>query len=91
MDNLNAGERRLRASVDRGGWRPVRDAERQIARYRRSASVHLRKEARINVRLSKDDLAGLRRRAMDEGLPYQTLISSLLHGSANPRDDGGRR
>ena len=79
MVNLDAGERRLRASVDRGDWRPVRDAARRIAHYRRLASVHLKKEARINIRLTKDDLAGLRRLAMDEGLPYQTLISSLLH------------
>ncbi|MEK7765589.1 MAG: antitoxin [bacterium] len=49
------------------------------ARLQRLAVGHLRKDAKINVRLSQQDLDGLRRRASEEGLPYQTLISSLLH------------
>jgi len=37
------------------------------------------KDQRINIRLSSDDLRGLQARAQEEGLPYQTLISSVLH------------
>ena len=38
-----------------------------------------RKDKRINIRLSGRDLAALQRRALEEGIPYQTLVSSVLH------------
>lgn len=38
-----------------------------------------RKDARINIRLSSQDLDGLKIKAIEEGIPYQTLISSILH------------
>ena len=39
----------------------------------------MRKDARINIRLSTADLEMLKRRAAEEGLPYQSLIASVLH------------
>lgn len=39
----------------------------------------MRKDARINIRLSNADLEMLKRRAAEEGLPYQSLIASVLH------------
>ncbi len=44
-----------------------------------AAANYLRKEAKINIRLTRHDLEGLRRIASREGLPYQTLIASVLH------------
>lgn len=44
-----------------------------------AAGHYLRKDTKINIRLSSHDLDGLRRAAVKEGLPYQTLISSVLH------------
>ncbi|MFN0101856.1 MAG: hypothetical protein ACKV2U_07175 [Bryobacteraceae bacterium] len=44
-----------------------------------AARRYLRKDVRINVRLSTADLEMLKRRAAEEGLPYQTLIASILH------------
>lgn len=38
-----------------------------------------KKDKRINIRLSGRDLAALQRRALEEGIPYQTLVSSILH------------
>jgi len=38
-----------------------------------------RKDQRINIRISSKDLEAIQKRALEEGLPYQTLISSLLH------------
>ena len=38
-----------------------------------------RKDARINIRLSSKDLRGLQKKALSEGIPYQTLIASILH------------
>ena len=39
----------------------------------------LKKDKRVNIRMSKHDLIAIQRRAIKEGLPYQTLISSLIH------------
>ncbi len=39
----------------------------------------LQKDARINIRLPSKDLRGLQKRALSEGIPYQTLVASILH------------
>jgi predicted DNA binding CopG/RHH family protein len=44
-----------------------------------SADVAFKKEKRINIRLSGHDLSAIQRRALEEGIPYQTLVSSVLH------------
>ena len=43
------------------------------------AEETFRKDKRINIRISNRDLALLQRRALEEGIPYQTLVSSILH------------
>ena len=44
-----------------------------------AAKNYLKKEARINIRISYPDLSSLKRRASVEGLPYQSMIASILH------------
>ena len=44
-----------------------------------AAEETFKKNKRINIRISERDLQALQRRAMEEGMPYQTLISSVLH------------
>ena len=55
------------------------DQEEELAFTKKAAANYLRKEAKINIRLTRHDAEGLRRIAVKEGLPYQTLISSILH------------
>ena len=45
----------------------------------RYAKATFRKDRRLNIRLSSKDLEAIQKRALAEGLPYQTLIASLLH------------
>jgi predicted DNA binding CopG/RHH family protein len=49
------------------------------------AKTALRKDRRINIRISENDLIQLQRKAVQDGLPYQTLISSVLHKFINGR------
>lgn len=51
----------------------------EIENAREAAASYLKKNARINLRLSEPDLKRLKRRAAEEGLPYQTFIASILH------------
>lgn len=51
----------------------------EIALARKAATNYFRKDIKINIRLSSYDVEHLRRIAAKEGLPYQTLIASILH------------
>lgn len=82
---LDREERDLLRSLERGEWKSIPDLEREKARYRRYAVAALRKDKRINIRLPEQDLILIQQRALDEGLPYQTLISSVLHKFASGR------
>jgi len=80
---LNDEERETLRAYERGAWSPdahlpaVREA---MARYARAT---LRKDRRVNIRISRRDLSELQRHAVHEGLPYQTLMSSILHKYVN--------
>jgi len=81
----DADEKDLKESVERGEWRPAAGGKRERARYARYARATFRKDRRLNIRLSSKDLEAIQKRALAEGLPYQTLISSLLHKYASGR------
>jgi predicted DNA binding CopG/RHH family protein len=72
-------EKELLDSVERGEWRAIPDSEKESRRYQKYARAAFRKDKRINIRISEKDLLQLQRRAVKEGLPYQTFISSVLH------------
>ena len=74
-----------RSSVERGEWKSAKGGKRERARYSRYAKATFRKDRRLNIRLSSKDLEAIQKRALAEGLPYQTLISSLLHKYATGR------
>lgn len=51
--------------------------------YQAIARTTLKKNKKINIRLSENDLNAIQRRAAREGIPYQTLIGSVLHKYAS--------
>ena len=65
--------------------------KKTVASFAFSCSFHngpietFRKDRRLNIRLSSKDLEAIQKRALGEGLPYQTLIASLLHKYASGR------
>jgi len=76
---LDKEERELLKSVERGEWRSVKNLDAEIRRARDTAGNTLRKDKRVNIRISFMDLEGLRRKAFEEGIPCQTLMASVLH------------
>lgn len=76
---LDDEEQELSDSFDRGEWKRVPDFKKQSAIAKKAAANTLRKDARINIRLSTIDLMKLKQKAAFEGIPYQTLIASILH------------
>ncbi|HJY64187.1 MAG TPA: antitoxin [Ignavibacteria bacterium] len=76
---LNKEEKELLKSVEKGEWKSIKRKTGSIKRYKAAAKATFNKDRRINIRISQKDLNDLRKKAIEEGLPYQTLISSLLH------------
>lgn len=72
-------EKELIGAYERGEFRPARDQKKANRAAVEAAKRYMRKDARINIRLSSADLAMLKQRAVEEGLPYQSLIASVLH------------
>lgn len=72
-------ESEILSSFERGEWKPVVNVEKEKVRARKAAEKTLRKDVRINIRLSSSDVMNIKQIAAYEGLPYQTLIASVLH------------
>lgn len=82
-NRLTEEEQEILDSFERGEWVPVRDLpkrKRELVRYARNT---LKKDKRLNIRISERDLNELQKKAVSEGLPYQTFISSIIHKYVN--------
>ena len=82
---LNEEEQELLSSFEKGEWVRVKNFDREVKTLEKAANNFMKKNARINIRVSQYDLDRIKRIAVDEGLPYQTLIASLLHKFAAAR------
>jgi predicted DNA binding CopG/RHH family protein len=76
---LDSEEKDLLESCDRDEWRPVRNPKKGIKKLKGYARNTLQKDKRINIRMSSKDLEQVQVIAAREGIPYQTLISSIIH------------
>ena len=76
---LTDEEQKLLEEVEKGGWIPVKNQDKARRDAIETARNPLNKTRNINIRLSERDLMRLKRKAIEEGLPYQTLVSSILH------------
>ena len=79
MNSDQSFEHDILASFEKGEWLPVKNQKKENARYRELAAETLRKSRRVNIRITAMDLEGLQAKAAEEGLPYQTLMASVLH------------
>ena len=75
---LNKEEKEILESYEKDEWVSV-STPSDIAKYKVAAKRTFKKDKRVNIRISEIDLELLQERALIEGLPYQTLMSSVLH------------
>jgi len=71
-------ERDLVESVERGEWTSVKNLGQEIEKHRQYARNTLRKDKRVNIRISSRDLEAFQAKAMEDGIPYQTRMASVL-------------
>ncbi|MCK5494174.1 MAG: antitoxin [Candidatus Omnitrophica bacterium] len=76
---LDKEENEILQAYEKGEFKSVPNVKKEIAKYRDYAKHTLQKNKRINIRISERDLVHIQRKAVEEGLPYQTFISSILH------------
>ena len=75
---LTSSEKRILAAYNRDEFKSIQSPE-QLENVRSAARATRLKDQRINIRMSADDLHDIREIAREEGLPYQSLIASILH------------
>lgn len=79
MKKLNKEEKNILSAYEHGELESVVTSDASLRRYREYARATLAKKRRVNIRMSSVDLADLQARAAEEGIPYQTLMASVLH------------
>src|SRR3990172_6244426 len=79
MRKLDRYEREILGAYEKGALVSVRPTKAQLAAFRDAARATFVKSRRVNIRLSAADLMDIQARAYEEGVPYQTLIASVLH------------
>jgi predicted DNA binding CopG/RHH family protein len=78
-NNLDKEEKELLESFGKKEWEKILSHEAELKKFKEIATESLKKDERINIRISGMDLREIKRKAVQEGIPYQTLVSSILH------------
>ena len=80
---IDQDEKDLMSSIENDEWQPVKNIDREKETAVAAARNTLKKDKRINLRLTQKDYHQIQIKAIEEGIPYQTLISSLVHKYLN--------
>jgi len=76
---LDNEEKKLMKSLEKDGWKPAGNIEGWKTILSKAATNTLTKDQRMNIRITKNDLDSIKLKAVEEGLPYQTLVASIIH------------
>lgn len=79
MNELTREEQEILDAFEAGELTSASQGKELLSRHQAYARAALKKDARINIRISSRDLRALQKRALEEGMPYQTLVASILH------------
>lgn len=85
MKKLDPFEADVLSDYDRGALNSTSPSKIKLAKFKAAATATFIKDRRINIRLSSPDLMDIQARALEEGIPYQTFIASVLHKYASGR------
>ncbi len=76
-------EKEILEAYEKGELVPVENQEEMREKLRQAAKATIGKTKHISIRVSEKDLRKIKARAVESGIPYQTLIGSLLHQYAD--------
>ncbi|MFL6202245.1 MAG: hypothetical protein ACJ76J_23990 [Thermoanaerobaculia bacterium] len=78
MAKIDEYEHEILEAYEKGSLKSIA-TKSEIARFRAAARGTAIKDRRVNIRLSAGDLQDIQVKALEQGMPYQTLIASVLH------------
>lgn len=78
MSKVEAYEQEILKAFESGKLKSVATRS-ELEKFKAAARATAIKDRRVNIRLSSIDLSDIQVKAMEEGIPYQTLIASVLH------------
>lgn len=87
MPKIDDYERKILGAYEKGQLKSVA-SKSGLAKFKAAARATAVKDRRINIRLSSADLQAIQAKALEEGMPYQTLITSVLHKFVTGRLNG---
>lgn len=79
IKNEDKKEKEMLGSFEKGEWVSSKDSAALKKMFKSAAKNTLTKDQRMNIRMTKQDIQSLKVKALEEGMPYQTLVSSVLH------------
>ncbi len=79
MKSFDKEEQDLMESIENEEWISVKNLDEEIKKAKEVARATFTKSERMNIRITPRDLKGLKIKAMGEGIPYQSLVSSIIH------------
>ena len=79
MNKTDKFEKEILKAYESGEFVSAKPTKEDMATFKKAAQATSLKDRRVNIRLSSTDLRDIQSRAMEEGVPYQTLIASVLH------------
>ena len=82
---LTKEEKEILESVENGEWESLPEFHIMAGEITDAAKSTMKKDKRVNIRMTERDFVHIQKVALREGLPYQTLIASILHKYLNGR------
>ena len=76
---LDKYEQEIDSQIEKNEWKPISNKKKLISNLRLAAKSTMLKDKRMNIRIAGKDMELLKTKALEEGIPYQTLVSSVLH------------
>ena len=77
--DLDQEEKEEFEAIENGEYVEAQNMQKELEKAKLAAKATLNKTRNINIRLSEQDLYRIKTRAIEEGMPYQTLVSSIVH------------
>jgi len=72
-------EKDLLDSIEKDEWKSSKNKKALMKELKETATTTMLKDQRMNIRIGKRDLDGIKVKALEEGIPYQTLVASIIH------------
>ena len=76
---LDKEEKDILDSFEHGEWKQVKNFKAEVKKHQEYARKTLKKDKRVNIRISSKVLEEIQALAVENGIPYQTLMTSILH------------